>query len=98
MFAHCVAASVLALVLLAGCRAPNAAPAPLPVVQGRVQDLTEFERFVATRPTPAQFRSRYPDVVLVLPGDIATKEYRTDNSRYFAELDQEGRITGGKFM
>jgi hypothetical protein len=37
-------------------------------------------------------------VLLVMPGDIATREYRTDNSRYFARLDEAGRITGGVFQ
>ena len=64
---------------------------------GKVTDVAAFERFIATRPTPAQFHARYPDVRLVLPGEIATKEYRLDNSRYFANLDGEGRIQGGSF-
>jgi len=75
--------------------APAAEPAP---VAGFVTDLDGFNAFIATRPTPAQFRAAYPDVTLVLPGQIATREFRTNNSRYFAELDDEGRISGGKFM
>lgn len=64
---------------------------------GHVNDMEAFERFIETRPTPEEFREVYPDVVLVLPGDIATQEMRTDNSRFFAELDGEGQIRGGEF-
>lgn len=73
----------------------QAAAAP---VAGKVTDLAAFERFIATRPKPADFRARYPDVVLILPGEFSTKEFRMDNSRYFAELDEQGRIKGGRFM
>lgn len=72
-----------------------AAEAPVP---GFVTDLPAFERYLATGPTPAQFASRYPDVLLVLPGQAATKELRLNRSRYFASLDSEGRITGGRFQ
>lgn len=85
---------------LAGCACTQPGGATLSepvVVRGTVTDLAAFEAFIATRPTPAQFRATYPDVLLVLPGDIATKELRLDNSRYFATLDAEGRITGGRF-
>ena len=74
-----------------------AAPAPTPV-HGFVTDMQAFDVFIATRPTPDQFRAAYPDVLLVLPGTIATRELRNNNSRYFAEQDKDGRITGGKFM
>jgi predicted small lipoprotein YifL len=72
-----------------------AAPAP---VHGFVTDVTAFNTFIATHPTAEQFRAAYPDVQLVLPGDVATREFRSNNSRYFAEVDANGRITGGKFM
>ncbi|WP_109124631.1 lipoprotein [Dyella sp. C11] len=74
-----------------------AAPAPAPV-HGFVTDVTAFNAFIATHPTAAQFRAAYPDVLLVLPGDISTRELRTNNSRYFADVDTSGHITGGKFM
>jgi len=74
-----------------------AAVAPTPV-HGFVTDMTAFNTFIATHPTPEQFRAAYPDVLLVLPGDISTREMRSNNSRYFAEVDASGRITGGKFM
>lgn len=72
-----------------------AAPAP---VHGFVTDMATFDAFIATRPTPAQFRAAYPDVLLVLPGDVSTREMRSNNSRYFGEVDASGRLTGGKFM
>lgn len=90
---------------------PTPAPAAAPVapvakpvaaapgaVHGFVSDMTAFDAFIATRPTADQFHAMYPDVLLVLPGTVATREFRTNNSRYFAELDKDGRITGGKFM
>ncbi|HZP13290.1 MAG TPA: hypothetical protein VFB36_12800 [Nevskiaceae bacterium] len=66
-------------------------------MHGKIADVDEFDRFVATRPTPEQFRAHYPDVTLVLPGEMATKELRRDRSRYFADVDASGRITGGSF-
>lgn len=104
---------VAAGLLAAACTAPpapnpeNATPAaptkpvtepPTEPVKGTVTDLPAFEAFIGLGPTPAQFRARYPEVRLVLPGEIATKELRTDSSRYFAKLDSEGRIVGGRFM
>lgn len=65
---------------------------------GAVTDLAAFEAFIALAPTPEEFREVYPDVVLILPGDIATREFRTDNSRFFADLDAEERIIGGSFQ
>jgi predicted small lipoprotein YifL len=76
--------------------APTAAT-PVPV-HGFVTDMTAFNAFIDTHPTPDQFRAAYPDVLLVLPGTVATRELRSNNSRYFADLDANGRITGGKFM
>ncbi|MGQ0618869.1 MAG: hypothetical protein ACT4QA_02960 [Panacagrimonas sp.] len=64
----------------------------------RVTDMAVFAAFIATRPTPDRFSAKYPDVALILPGTITTKELRMDNSRYFAILDADGRITGGKFQ
>ena len=44
--------------------------APLAGLPVSVKDLFD----IAGQPTPEQFRARYPDVQLVLPGTIATKE------------------------
>lgn len=73
------------------------AATPVPV-RGYVTDLKAFDAFIATHPTPEQFRTAYPDVLLVTPGMPSTRELRNDNSRYFPDLDKDGRITGGKFM
>ena len=83
---------------LAGCCTTPAATEVVAAVPGKVTDVAAFDAFIGTRPTPAQFRARYPDVVLVLPGEIATKEMRLDRSRYFADLDADGRIRGGRFQ
>ena len=91
----------LALFALTACSAtgapPPAATSEAPVA-GYVTDLAAFEVYLAGQPTPAQFKAHYPDVTLVLPGQIATKEFRMNHSRYFAELDADGRIVGGKFQ
>ncbi len=62
-----------------------------------VDDVASFEAFIATRPTLDAFAARYPAVLLVRPGMISTREFRSDRSRYFPDLDDEGRITGGRF-
>jgi len=94
----------IALLLLSGlcaaacCLPQRSAETSETPVAGFITDLAAFEQFIATAPQPAQFLARYPDVTLVLPGSIATKELRTNRSRYFAVLDGAGRITGGRFQ
>lgn len=56
-----------------------------------------FNKFIAGKPTPLEFRAAYSCVTLILPGDIATMEMRKDDSRYQAVLDVHGRIVGGSF-
>lgn len=94
--------AALALLSLAACAAPptngESSTVSTTPIAGFVADLTAFEQFIATAPTPEQFRARYPDVTLVLPGSIASKELRMNNSRYFATLDAAGRISGGRFQ
>ena len=92
-------ALMFCLLSLTACAAPTtqATVSTTPLV-GFVTDLTSFEQFIAAQPTPEQFRVRYPDVTLALPGSINTKELRLNNSRYFAQLDAQGRISGGKFQ
>ena len=95
----------VAVLLLIGCSAttqpgpapPSAATSEAPV-RTSVTDLAAFDVFIATRPTPEALRQRYPGLVVVMPGDITTKELRMDNSRYFVELDAEGRVSGGRFQ
>jgi len=92
-------ALLLCLLSLAACAAPTQQTAVTTApTAGFVTDLPRFEQFIATAPTPEQFRAQYPDVTLVLPGSIATKEMRLNKSRYFAQLDGNGRITGGQFQ
>lgn len=91
--------AVITVVTLGACSAHNTepwddGPEPRP---GTVEQMDPFLHFIDSRPSPEEFRRVYPDVLLVLPGDIVTQEYRTDNSRFFAELDDEGRIRGGEF-
>lgn len=94
LFAPCLLALA---VLLGGCHDGVRGRSPSPVA-GFVTDLPAFDAFIAGRPTPSQFRAAYPDVLLVLPGTMTTQEFRSNNSRYVAELDAEGRISGGRFM
>lgn len=90
-----LAAAIAVALGLGGCQTmSNASPAP---VHGYVTDITAFNAFIATHPTPAQFRAMYPDVQLVMPNTITTMDFRSNNSRYFVELDGEGRIVGGHF-
>nr|WP_293249925.1 hypothetical protein [Panacagrimonas sp.] len=63
-----------------------------------ITDLAAFDAFIATHPTPDGLRQRYPGLVVVMPDDISTRELRMDNSRYFVELDAQGRVTGGRFQ
>ncbi|TJY58208.1 hypothetical protein E4T66_16045 [Sinimarinibacterium sp. CAU 1509] len=75
---------------------PSAAMEPVP---GYVTDLSRFDAFIAKHPTPEEFRSSYPDVQLILPGEMSTKELRFNNSRYFATLDEDKKyIVGGRFQ
>ena len=81
---------------LVACQtSPAAQPRP---VAGFVTDMKGFDAFIATKPTPEQFRAAYPDVSLVTPGMMSTREMRQNNSRYFPKLDDQGRIVGGSFM
>lgn len=92
-------AALLAITACQGVPSVDSSTTPqFKPVAGFVTDSAAFDRFIATKPTPEQFRRIYPDVTLVLPGDIATKEFRNNSSRYFAELDADGHISGGRFM
>jgi len=87
---------VLGVAVLSACQTgPAAQPRP---VAGFVTDMKAFDAFIATHPTPEQFKAAYPDVLLVTPDMMSTREMRQNNSRYFPKLDAEGRIVGGSFM
>jgi hypothetical protein len=98
-------AAILAMSLAMGPGA--AAPAPAPEPPGPLVSTTAdgqiyvtqpaFDDFIAMHPTPAEFQARYPQIDLVLPGDLTTMELRTDNSRYIADVSVEGRIYDGDF-
>ena len=62
-----------------------------------VTDMVAFDKMIAAKPTPAKFRELYSCVHLVLPGEVTTREFRSDNSRYMADLDTLGHIVGGSF-
>jgi hypothetical protein len=90
--------AVLGGAALVACQtSPAAQPQPRPVA-GFVTDMKAFDAFIATRPTAAQFHAAYPDVTLVTPDMMSTREMRQNNSRYFPKLDDQGRIVGGSFM
>ena len=88
--------------------APPARPLPVtagaytglcihPDRDGPGQPAGAFRDFIATRPTPQALRQRFPDLRIVLPGQPSTMEFRRDCRRFFATLDGEGRVTGGRF-
>ena len=94
-----------AVVLLSACAPANppqppADPAPQESapVRTSITDMDAFNAYIATRPTPDALKAKYPGLTVVMPGDISTRELRGDNSRYFAEVDAEGRVTGGQFQ
>jgi hypothetical protein len=88
---------ILGVAALTACQTAPSAATPAPV-HGFVTDTKAFDAFIATHPTPDQFRAAYPDVILVMPDMMSTREMRMNNSRYFPKLDEAGRIVGGKFM
>lgn len=93
-----LALSVLGVaVVLAGCHHHGTRPDGTRVDKNGVVDMASFENFVATHPTPDEFKKMYPGVQLMLPGMISTMEMRYDNSRFFPNLDKDGRIIGGDF-
>lgn len=90
--------AVLGGAALVACQTSPAAQPQLHPVAGFVTDMKAFDAFIATRPTAAQFHAAYPDVTLVTPDMMSTREMRQNNSRYFPKLDDQGRIVGGSFM
>jgi hypothetical protein len=92
-----LALSVLGVAIaLAGCHHATR-PDGTKVDKKGVTNLPGFESFIATHPTPEQFKAMYPGVQLMLPGTISTMEMRYDNTRFFPNLDKDGHIIGGDF-
>jgi len=60
-------------------------------------DVLPFQQLMATAPDPQTLRDAYPEILVVLPGDIVTEEMRLDQSRFFARLGEDGLIYGGEF-
>ena len=60
-------------------------------------DVVAFQRLLATNPSPAELRAAFPEVLVILPDEMATREFRFDQSRFFAMLDDAGRVYGGEF-
>lgn len=92
--------AVLGGAALVACQtAPQTGPAHQPrPVAGFVTDMKAFDAFIATKPTVGQFHAAYPDVMLVTPDMMTTREMRQNNSRYFPKMDADGHIVGGSFM
>jgi hypothetical protein len=88
--------AVLGGAALVACQTAPVAPGR--AVPGFVTDLKAFDAFIATKPTPEQFHATYPDVMLVTPDMMTTREMRQNNSRYFPKMDADGHIVGGSFM
>ena len=92
-----LALSVLgAAVALGGCH-HHTRPDGTRVDSKGVVDMAGFETFIATHPTPEQFKKMYPGVLLMLPGMMSTMEIRYDNTRFFPQMDSSGHIIGGDF-
>lgn len=82
--------------LLAASVAASASPASTPdPAADTAKDMAELPAFVAARPTPEEFQQAFPDVWLILPGDIVSRDVCSQYYRFIAELDPQGRISGG---
>jgi hypothetical protein len=92
--------AVLGGAALVACQtAPQTGPAAQPKpTAGFVTDMKAFDAFITTKPTAEQFHAAYPDVMLVTPDMMTTREMRQNNSRYFPKMDADGHIVGGSFM
>jgi hypothetical protein len=55
----------------------------------------DLARMATERPTPEEFEKRFPELWLVLPGDIVERSACSPYRRFIARVDAEGRITGG---
>jgi hypothetical protein len=87
-----LSASLLAAPATANTPEPSALH---PTTASTAKDMSELRSFVASLPTPEEFQQAFPDVWLVLPGDIVSRSFCSQYYRFIAELDGEGRISGG---
>jgi hypothetical protein len=87
----------LAALALAPLAAAHAASEPVRIGCAPV-DVRAFMNYIETyHPTLVELKSQVNCVFIVTPDMIVTTEYRPDNSRFFADMDKHGRITGGRF-
>jgi len=92
-----LALSILGVTIaLAGCHHATR-PDGSRVDKSGVVNMDSFEAFISTHPTAEEFKKMYPGVQLMMPGMISTMEIRYDNTRFFPQLDKDGRIIGGDF-
>lgn len=87
--------SLSAALLAAPATASTQQPHEPEAAAGISKDISELPAFVASRPTPEEFQQAFPDVWLILPGDIVSREVCSEYYRFIAELDGDGRIKGG---
>ena len=91
------ALSVLGVaVVLGGCHHATR-PDGTRVDKKGVTNLASFSNFVATHPTPVEFKKMYPGVQLMMPGAISSLDTRYDNTRFFPQFNGSGQIVGGDF-
>ena len=62
---------------------------------GNLDDRSALHAFIQSRPTPEEFQEAYPEIWLILPGDIVSRDVCSQYYRFIAELDANGRIRGG---
>lgn len=54
-------------------------------------------QLIGERLTLKEFSNKLPNIHVVGPGDIVTMDIRTNNSRFFADVDENGIVIGGHF-
>lgn len=66
-----------------------------PLAGSRSTLYADLATMAAQRPTPEEFQQRFPDLWLVMPGDIVERSTCSPYQRFIARVDIEGRIVGG---
>lgn len=59
------------------------------------KNITSLYEFVSSKPTAREFQNNFPDIWLVLPGDMVDRASCSPYYRFMATINEEGRITGG---